>query len=422
MKRPVDSVSLQLLNPQKRLGLSVNATPQKPFTLTPFNRDDFLNSLSLNYLSPQVDPFSQKFVVPLLKDVGDDDDNASERIKEWKEDVQRHLKNNTIFSLHDIRKHVSKGKSSCDPEDLKELLPQELLEEADSIIEEYPELEEKMRAFLDRAATESVRNAKAEVSKILDQRSFNPFEQRVEDQVAFERAKKTYFSDIDDIFHKFRGKYNPQFSGSDKQYNIASLARKIRFDKRIPPFPDKDILEKYSVDELEALRDLYDIPTPKYFDEAPKILRILYPSLVLSSQFVTPIPKLVDKINAIDGTREVFLYDSPKVGVDIEGRPHDEGITHVEYVTPGRQAARHILGYIGKAFGKHSGLKLSARAVKAARKHKKIADDDDIMKMIEEARERSIYLDELIKRKRGYGIFNRLAQAARPKIGSHPIF
>lgn len=454
MKRPANPTVLKLLNPQKKVGLLnrslMQQRQQNPFLLTPFSENDYFNSVAMSFISPQVDPYSQKFLTPIFKYAKKSDSEAANaRISEWQDDVRKYLETHTWDAVlpnfkqalrpdeNDNTEDLNNGEVKVEdiwklkePEFLNELLSKELLEEADSIVEDYPEVKEKVQKFLKSVAQLNIDRVKKELRSmplsLNDERKDK--EQLVEDIAKnaekYKIAREKLNEDYREILRQFRGKRNKTLSA--KKFDIQSLARTL-LRGEIPEKPSKEDLSKYSLEELLAYKDLFDIPSPSAFGDSSstsKFLKVFYPALTLTSKYVTGLPDLTRNLSEIDGKRITFLYDTESMVTDPEGRVHDEGVSHVDFETPGWQATKHIFRYVSDLMKHNDELKIAKKLVKGEKKKSKVVTDEDVQQMIQEAKDESEFIDNLIRlRRRGKGQLERLADAAStPKIPIRPIF
>lgn len=444
MKRPANPTVFKLLNPQKKVGLFnrslMRQHQQKPFLLTPFNQNDYFNSLTMSFISPERDPYSQKFLTPVLKYADkSDSEKANERISEWQDDVRKYLATHTWdVMVPDLNKTFKAKEEDGDdnpsevkdalkvkvPEFLHELLSEELLKEANSIMEDYPEVKEKVQQFLKYVAQSNIERVKNDLRNMPSRLDVG--KERFKGNENYQRAMEKFTEGYKEILKQFRGKRNKLLSA--KKFDIQNLARKLIMGKT-PEKPSKDDLAKYTLEELKAYKELFDIPSPSVFGISPstsKFLRVFYPALTLTSKIVTGLPNLTRNLSEIDGTRITFLNDEESFVTDPEGRVHDEGFTHVKYETPGWQATKHIFRYVGDLMRHNDELRVAKEVVKGEQKKNKIATDEDVQRMLQEAKDEMEYIDYLIRQKGGMsgkGQLERLADAAStPKIPIRPIF
>ena len=455
MKRPANPTVLKLLNPQKKVGLLNRSLMQQqrnqnPFLLTPFSENDYFNSVTMSFISPQIDPYSQKFLSPVFKYAKKSDrEAANERISEWQDDVRKYLETHTWDAVipnlkkvlrpseDDNTEDLNNGEVKVEdiwklkePEFLNELLSKELLEEADSIVEEFPEVKGKVQKFLKSVAQSNIERVKKELrsmpSTLNDARKDKErLVEGVEESVEkYKKAREKLNEGYSEILRQFRGKRNKTLSA--KKFDIQSLARRL-LNGQIPEKPSKEDLSKYSLEELLAYKDLFDIPSPSAFGDSSstsKFLKVFYPALTLTSKYVTGLPDLTRNLSEIDGKRILFLYDTESMVTDPQGRVHDEGVSHVDFETPGWQATKHIFRYVGDLMKHHDELRIAKKLVKGEQKKSKVVTDEDVQRMIQEAKDESEFIDNLIRlRRRGKGQLERLADAAStPKIPIRPIF
>lgn len=436
MKRPANPTIFKLLNPQKKVGLFnrslVQQRQQNPFLLTPLNENDYFNSLTMSLISPQRDPYSQRFLAPILEFAKkSDSEKANERISEWQDDVKKYLATHTWdVMLPDLNKtfNATEGEEQDalkvkEPDFLHELLSEELLKEAKSIMEDYPEVKEKVQQFLKAVAQSNIERVKNDLRKLPSRLDWG--KERFESDERYKKAMEEFTEGYREIYEQFRGRKNKLLS--KKKYNIESIARKLMRGETPEKTPLKE-LDKYSLEELLAYKELFDIPSPFAFGTSPstsKFLRVFYPALSLTSKFVTGLPNLTRNLSEIDGTRITFLNDVDSFVTDPEGRVHDEGFSRVLLETPGWQATKHIFRYVGDLMRHNDELRVAREVVKGDQKKNKTATDEDVQRMLQKAKDEVEYIDRLIRKKQksGEGQLMRLADAAStPKIPIRPIF